>query len=113
MKDVPRRLLAVLALFALVPLLPSCDWQVELRPELRSHLAEYEALIEEYEARFAAVGSDRPKFAKVSEAYSKEVKAWLSEWDTVAPNMSDEEGRAVKAQVDRLNKRATRMLTRG
>jgi hypothetical protein len=113
MRGTPRQLWSLLAVCGLAWTLVSCSGQVELRPELQAHLDEYEGLIETYEVKLAEVRSDPPKFAKVASSYSREVKTWMGQWDTEAPNMSDEEGRAVKAQIDRLNKRAARMLTSG
>ncbi len=84
---------------------------VELSPEIAAHLGAYEDLIEEFEPKFATVRNDPPKFAKVAASYSREAQAWIKEWQTVAPNLSEEEARTVKAIVDKLNRRAKSMLT--
>ena len=85
----------------------------ELRPELQAHVDKYERLIETYEVKFAAVRGDHPQFAKVSDSYAEELQVWLKEFDTVAPTMSDTESLAVKARIDKLNRRAERMLMGG
>jgi hypothetical protein len=88
----------------------ACGTNVELTPEVQAHLAEYENLIDTYQARFAEARGNPAKFADVADAYSEEAKQWMSRWSTVAPNPSDEEGKAIKASIDKLNKRAVHML---
>ena len=85
----------------------------DLGPEITAHLEEYESLIKEFEPRFAAVRNDPPAFAKVADDYKQKTQAWMSRWEKVAPNPSDEEGRAIKARINRLNQRAVSMLTTG
>lgn len=87
-----------------------CAGEVELRPELKAHLDEYESLIDAFEPKFANARADQAEFAKVAKAYSKEAKDWMSRWSSVAPEMSDAEGKAVKANINRLNRRAEKML---
>ncbi len=82
-----------------------------LDPEIASHLDQYEHLIAEFEPRFAAVRNNPPEFAKVANSYAEVTQAWMSRWETVAPNPSEEEGRAIKARIDKLNRRAEKMLT--
>jgi len=83
----------------------------ELNPEIKAHLGAYENLIEKFEPRFDTVRNNPPEFAKVANSYKQETQAWMNEWKTVAPNLSDEQGRAIKAAIDKLNRRAERMLT--
>lgn len=82
----------------------------ELSPELTAQLDEYENLIDEFEPKFAAAKDSPSEFAKVADSYSQKTLAWMGKWETVAPNPSDEEGKAIKARIDKLNKRAERML---
>ena len=111
MKAIGSKLLCCFVILMLSCTLFACGSDVELRPELQAHLDEYEHLIDTYQAKFAGVRGNPPAFADVADAYSAEVKAWATKLDTVAPTMSDEEGRAVKARIDSLNKRAVRMLS--
>jgi hypothetical protein len=83
----------------------------DLSPEIAAHLSEYEVLIEQFEPKFATVRNDPSKFAGVADSYSREAQAWLSKWDSVAPDLSDEEARAVKSAIKKLNRRAKKMLT--
>lgn len=94
----------------LASLLVGCGGGVELRPEIQSHLDEYEQLIESYQPRFAGARGNQSAYAQVADAYSLEARAWMERWSTIAPNPSEEEGEAIKAQIDRLNQRAVRML---
>jgi len=89
----------------------ACGGGAELSPEINAHLGEYEQLIEEFEPKFDRVRSDPPEFAKVAESYKRETQAWMNELSTVAPDLSDEEGRAIKATIEKLNRRAVKMLT--
>ena len=100
----------LLAVFGLIWALVSCGQQVELEPELQAHVDEYEALIRTYEAKFAEARSDPAKLAEVADSYSREVKAWIGRWANDTPDFSDEEGRVIKAHIDRLNERAEKML---
>ncbi len=82
-----------------------------LDPEIASHLDQYENLIAEFEPRFAAVRNNQPEFAKVANSYAEATQAWMSRWETVAPNPTEEEGRAITTRIDKLNRRAEKMLT--
>jgi len=94
-------------------LLCSCGGSVELRPEIATHLDGYEQLIEEFESKFDAVRNDPPAFAKVAESYRQKTETWMNELTDIAPDISDDEGKAIGAAVDKLNKRAIKMLTVG
>ena len=67
--------------------------------------------IEDYESKFDKVRNDPPAFAKVAESYRQQAQAWIDEWVTVAPDLSDDEGKAIQAAIAKLNRRATKMLT--
>ncbi len=94
-----------------VLLVCACGGSVELDPETTAHLAEYERLIEEFEPQFDRVRNDPPAFAKVAEAYRQRTEAWLNKWADATGDISDAEGKAIQAAVNKLNKRATKMLT--
>lgn len=99
---------------ALALLLSACGGgEAELRPELEAHLAEYESLIDEYTDRFEDAAGNMSEFMGVAEDYSTDVLSWMSEWERVAPNMTEEEGRAVQKRIEALNQRAERMMTSG
>jgi hypothetical protein len=83
----------------------ACGNDVELRPELQAQLDEYENLIEEYQTKFVGARGNPPAFKDVADAYSRDVKSWMAKWDTLAPTLSQEESKAVKARIDALNKR--------
>ena len=70
-------------------------------------------MIEEFESKFDAVRNDPPAFAKVAESYRQKTETWMNELTDIAPDISDDEGKAISAAVDKLNKRATKMLTVG
>ena len=89
----------------------ACAGSVELSPEAAAHLGEYEKLIEEFEPKFHQVRNDPPAFAKVAESYRQQAQVWIEEWATVAPDLSDDEGKAIQAALNKLNQRATKMLT--
>ena len=101
---------AMLVILTVACTLLACGGEVQLRPELQAQLDDYENLIQTYQTKFDGVQSDPPAFKRVADDYSREIKAWMSQWETVAPNLSDEEGKAVKARIDSLNQRAVRML---
>jgi hypothetical protein len=100
----------VAAVVVIACTLLACSEPVELRPEIEAHLEKYESLIDTYEPKFAAARRSQAELRKVSDTYSKEAKAWMSEWRQVAPKLSDEEGKAIKARINKLNQRAVRML---
>lgn len=60
--------------------------------------------------KFGEVRFGQDGYAQVSNAYTREVQSWMGEWQTIAPNLSDAEGKAVKKRIDELNERAQRML---
>jgi len=104
-----RKTASRIVLLLILPLL-GCGGEVELRPEIQSHLDEYEQLIDSYQPKFAGARGNQATYAQVADAYSREARAWMERWSTIAPNPSDEEGKAITAQIDRLNQRAVRML---
>jgi hypothetical protein len=104
------RPLRVLAILVLGSVLVGCGGKVELAPEIEAHLQEYENLIASYEEKFANAAGDPTDFARVSASYTEKAKAWMSKWKTVAPDLSEKEGKALKARIDKLNERALRML---
>lgn len=102
-----KHLIGTLALaFALL----GCGGQAELSPEIEAHLAEYETLIVSFQPKFDDVRGDRPAFARVADSYGKQAKAWLDGWQTVSPNPTEAEGKAIQARITQLNRRAERML---
>ncbi len=100
-----------IVLVACTLLVCACSGSAELSPEMAAHLGKYEQLIEEYESQFDKVRSDPPAFAKVAESYRQQAQAWIEKWATVAPDLSDDEGKAIQAALNKLNRRATKMLT--
>jgi len=110
MKAIGSKLLSCSVIVILSCTLFACGNDAELRPELQAQLDEYENLIETYQPKFAEARGNPPAFADISDAYSEDVKAWMTKWETVAPTLSDEEGGAVRARIDSLNRRAVRML---
>jgi len=113
MKAIGSRLPFLSIILILTGTLFACGGTVELTPELQAQLDEYENLIETFEPQFADARGDTAKFADVADSYSQRVQAWMTKWSSVAPTLSDEEGKAVRASVDRLNRRAKRMLQGG
>ena len=103
--------LKTIGLVACTMLVCACSSSAELSPEMAAHLGEYEQLIEDYESKFDKVRNDPPAFAKVAESYRQQAQAWIDEWVTVAPDLSDDEGKAIQAAIAKLNRRATKMLT--
>jgi len=89
----------------------ACGGSAELGPEIAAHLDEYQQLIDEFEPKFDQVRNDPPKFAEVAESYRQRAQAWVEEWATVAPDLSDADGKAIQTAVAKLNRRAEKMLT--
>jgi hypothetical protein len=85
----------------------------KLKPEHQALVDKYERLIETYEPKFAAVGGDEAQLDKVSDSWAKELELWLREFKAVAPTLSDSEGLAIKASIDKLNRRADKMFMGG
>ena len=95
MRAIGSKVLCASVILILTVTLSACGSEVELAPELQAQLDEYENLIDTFEPKFRAVRGDTAKFSDVADSYSQRVQAWMSEWSTVAPNLSDEEGLTV------------------
>ena len=88
-----------------------CGGGAKLSPEIEAHLGVYEQLIGEFEPKFEAVRNNPPEFAKVADSYKQKTDAWMNTLGTVTSDLSDAEGRTFKAGIDKLNRRAVKMLT--
>lgn len=107
-----HRFSAVSVLVCLALLTCACgSGSADLSPDVAAHLDAYERLIEQFEPKFDTVRNDPPQFATVSASYTRQTKAWIDDWSNIAPDLSEDEGRAVESIVKKLNRRAEKMLT--
>ena len=101
----------VACLIALILVLGACAGETELSPEIAAHLNAYEELIEKFEPEFDRVRNDPPRFAQVAETWRTQSEDWINQWGKVAPDLSEKEGKAIQASLNKLNRRAMKMLT--